>query len=385
MSLTRLSRALLIDGQAGRALAGAKESASIFERAQLLASPGYADAMSAKAEAEERQGELAAAQASYRDRRSPPSKKPTVRRTRKSPMHAKTSLALALRASSEYAEALRTVLDAEAIERDHAQAVIRYLPERQALSLLLSLSAGSLDIAMSLVEGSPRSAAIVFDRVIRSRSIVLDEMARRHRLDGEAPSDVRSMRLELIAMRQRLANLLVRGPGNDGLDAYFRKTGDLRDNSERIERALADKSAAFRAEQQTRNTGLSKCNEHCPTAASSWPSIATSACCLSCQAESDPRAPSTSVAMRRRGTWRRAALGLSRPDDDSARRRRDDGRPYSPVARRDHGGPTGAAAGTEQRVRELGIALRRRVWDPFAAQLVGTDQCSLSRTGRSIW
>ena len=155
---------MLRAGAGPAALAPATESVGIWIRANAVASPGYADALSAKGEAEESRGDAVAAEHSNRD---------AIDALEKAfgPAHpdvgnAKAVLALTLEAAGRHEDAFRVALEAEAIEREHLTATIRYLPERQALRFVNRRN-GGLDLALSLSDGFPRSAPTAFDRVIR--------------------------------------------------------------------------------------------------------------------------------------------------------------------------------------------------------------------------
>src|SRR4029079_11997564 len=89
----------------------------------------------------------------------------------------------------------------------------------------------------------------VFDGLIKRRALVLDEMAARHRVrSDESRPDVVPLWAALESTRHRLANLVVKGPSDGRPEQYTKLVEDARREKELAERALADKSAAFRDE-----------------------------------------------------------------------------------------------------------------------------------------
>ena len=161
-----------------------------------------------------------------------------------------THKAALLGQTGQESAAFDTALRAEAISREHARLTIRSLPERQALRYA-SMRPPARDLVLTLGAGGGRldslRAGKAWDAVIRSRAMVLDEMADRHRSLAKDPG-----RLEqLIKSRQRLANLIVRGPSHEPLQQYTRLLEDTRKQVETTERAVAEASTdAARAGQR---------------------------------------------------------------------------------------------------------------------------------------
>src|SRR5262249_6430844 len=104
---------------------------------------------------------------------------------------------------------------------------------------------------------SPSHVRRAWDSLVRSRALVLDEMARRHRSIGST-SDPETARLasDLSVARGRLAHLIVRGPGSSSPPDYRALLDTARDKSERVERALAEKSAVVAAEIAMARAGI---------------------------------------------------------------------------------------------------------------------------------
>jgi CHAT domain-containing protein len=163
---------------------------------------------------------------------------------------------MALARLGQRAEALRAALDAEQIGRDHLRLTLQYLSERQALAYAAKRPKG-FDLALSLSGKDRESISPIFDALIRGRALTLDEMATRgHGAADAAQPDVAPLWTALISARQRLANLVVRGPSEQRPEQYLSLIEDARREKELAERALAEKSAAFRAELERSEVGL---------------------------------------------------------------------------------------------------------------------------------
>jgi CHAT domain-containing protein/Tfp pilus assembly protein PilF len=159
--------------------------------------------------------------------------------------------------------ALDLALAAEKVSREHLRSVAVQLEERQAMRYA-GTRFTSLDLALSLVSenrdlpGTDR----VFDAVVRSRAMVLDEMANRCRAFRESGDPaIRAQWEELAEARTRLANLLVRGPGDD-LDRYRQALSLAQNAKVAAERALADMSEAFRAAESRSEVGIAEVSAH---------------------------------------------------------------------------------------------------------------------------
>ena len=271
--------------------------------------------------------------------------------------------------SGERVSAFATALEAEAITREHFRLTIRVLGERQAL-LYTRTRARGLDLALSLLsrEARPDPAELreALDAVIRSRSLVLDEMARRQRSvvrteDGE----LRTLAGELMRARSRLAYLAVRGPGGERLDRYRALLEGARDEKEAAERALAERSASFRAEQARDLVGLEAARGALPSGSA----------LLSYMRYDDTEHGSVpsyaAFVVRPEGRVRFFALGRADRIDALVSRwqaeLRKEGRSGGRSRRRNLSG-----------YRAAGAALRRAVWDPVAPSLAGARHVYLT-------
>jgi len=135
--------------------------------------------------------------------------------------------------------------------RTFSRLTLRTVPESQAVSIAAYFSRG-LDTIMA--EGFPARA---WDELIRSRGLVLEEMGlRRASLRTDRGAGVDSLWRRFAEARQRLSALLVRGASGDLTYNYAILLQDARQESERAERALAEKSASYRAQKSAEGVGF---------------------------------------------------------------------------------------------------------------------------------
>jgi len=162
-----------------------------------------------------------------------------------------STLAELLVESGDRARGLEAALRAEDLGREHARLTIRSFAEERALRYA-AVRASGLDLALTLLAGGgaePTGAPrLVWDAAIRSRALVLDEVAARHRTARQTP-DVAPLAGDLTRARERLANLMVRGPGEMSPETYRRLLDDARKERLEAEDALARGSAAFADER----------------------------------------------------------------------------------------------------------------------------------------
>jgi CHAT domain-containing protein/tetratricopeptide (TPR) repeat protein len=162
-------------------------------------------------------------------------------------------------------EALHSALEGEEIGRDHLRLMLRHLPERQALEYAAKRPKG-LDVAISIAESARFDDADTFDSLIRSRALVLDEMAnRRHASVDASRPDLAPLWTTLVSTRQRFANLVIRGSDAQLYEQHLSLLESARRDKEQAERALAEKSATFRAELSKTEVGLNEVRAGLPT------------------------------------------------------------------------------------------------------------------------
>jgi CHAT domain-containing protein/tetratricopeptide (TPR) repeat protein len=167
-------------------------------------------------------------------------------------------------------EALDGALRSEAIARTQFRATARSLTEKEALRYE-QVRVSGLDVALSVLVAAGatrRTRAIVgrvWDEEVRSRGTVLDEMAKRHRTIAAAENaDIASLVTALDRARNRLARMVIEGPGDGPAEEYGRGLERAREEKEGAERALADRSASFRRELAGENVGLAEMEKALP-------------------------------------------------------------------------------------------------------------------------
>ncbi len=153
-------------------------------------------------------------------------------------------------------------LAAEDAARRFLLLTLRYLPEREAVSYALRRPSG-LNLALSIAVVSSRmgtsDSTSVFDAVVNSRALVFDEIAARRRMVGAAPEGNLAVRWTAwISARQRLANLAVRAGQAQWLPSQLSMLQEARREAERTERALAEQSATFQADQKKSTINLNE-------------------------------------------------------------------------------------------------------------------------------
>ena len=263
-------------------------------------------------------------------------------------------------------ESLTVALGAEATGRQHLSLTLGSLPERQALDYAAKRPQG-LGLALSLVTAD--SSALVLDAVVRGRSLVLDEMAMRRRaVNDEAGGPTASLWTALRQARQRLANLVIRGPGSLRPEQYTALISQAQQEKEDAERALGEQSAAFRSEMSRSAIGLDEIRKRLP---------ADSALVSLVRYDRQVFAPMSQTATPRRTRIVPSYLGFVLRSDGSdpivvplgpaaaidaavARWR------GAMVAERasDSSGPS-----PEPSLNSTGAGLRRQIWDPIAAHV----------------
>ena len=369
-TLTDLSSSLAAVGDLARADALSQRALIIWQRANQP--DGLSSVLDVRGRIALERGQFAAAKVDYEQAL-------TLREPLFGPGHpvvgeGKAGIALALVALGADGQALATALEAEQIGLDHLRLTSGSLPERQALGYAVSRPAG-LGLALSILArgADAADASRTFDAVIRGRSVVLDEMATRQRLRARASdAAVRPLWQTFVSASQRLANLVVRGPG--GLDGahYASVLEDARRAKENAEVALAARHGSLRDALEHKDIGLEAVAAHLPPA-SALVSI------VEFQRTAFVEAPLGSV--RRQATRSYAAFVL-RPGErapsvvslGAADTLEGLVRTWRQMA---VAGITPAGlpkTGSERALRRAGTTLRQRLWDPIAAHLGGVDR-----------
>jgi CHAT domain-containing protein len=261
--------------------------------------------------------------------------------------------------------ALQAALRAEQIGRDHLGLTARGLAEREALRYA-AVRATGLDLALLLIaevgNEFPEARQQVWDAVIRSRALILDEMAGRHRTVAEA-AQITQLAQALTSAYQRLANLTVRGPGNQLPEQYRKLLDEARQEKEQAERALAKKSTTFQQEQTRNQIGFAEV----AAALSSGSALVAFAHYDHYEAANKkPTSPVSSyLAFVLRGGEKEpivVPLGTAKEIEALVARWSDEAAKGVMISGR-------SLKQTEAAYRKAGEALRQKIWDPVAKHL----------------
>jgi CHAT domain-containing protein/tetratricopeptide (TPR) repeat protein len=272
----------------------------------------------------------------------------------------------------ESADSFTRGLRAQRITRGHALLTLGSLPERQALEYARTWPKG-LDLAMSFAM-TPADSGAVLNEVILGRSLTLDEMSLRRRATAEAEGqDTRVLWDRLRSARQRLANLVVRGPSGDG-HAYAALVDDARRDKEDAERVLAERSDTFRTNARRATIGLAEVRAALPEGTalvsfSRYDRTVVTPSANPARAATARTIPSYMAFVLRPGATEPVAvpLGSATAIEASITAWRDE--LVGGVARQ----PLDLVA-AEKALRVPGTALRRRIWDPIAMHLEGATR-----------
>lgn len=251
-TLADLAATLVQMGQLARAQQLTTRALRIWERLDAPEAPAYATILALYAKLQLDRGDSAAARDYYEQALAIRAK--VFGRSHPLYAEAQAGLALALAATGDRAAALTTASSAETTGREHLSLMLRSLPEREALNYAVARPRG-LDLVLSLAGSTPESTPLALDELIRSRALVLDEIAVRQSWQHERMEDV-DRHAGLISAQQRLANLIVRGPGQMSPTQYQGVVDAARQESERAEQALAEASAEFRAARRRAQIGV---------------------------------------------------------------------------------------------------------------------------------
>ena len=259
-TLSSLAGSISRLGESRRALALSTEAMNIWQKAASPDATGFVHSLLAHAAILSAQGDTVPALDAYD--RALRIQLPVLGTSHPDIAAIEVKRAALLAQTDRKQESLTVALGAEATGRQHLSLTLGSLPERQALDYAAKRPQG-LGLALSLV--TPDSSALVLDAVVRGRSLVLDEMAiRRHAVNDEAGGPAASLWTTLRQARQRLANLVIRGPGSLRPEQYAALVAQAQQEKEDAERALGEQSAAFRSEVSRSTIGLDEIRKRLP-------------------------------------------------------------------------------------------------------------------------
>jgi len=276
------------------------------------------------------------------------------------------------RRSDSFVRALR----GERVGREHARLTLGYLAEREALDYVAKRPRG-LDLALSTADSSPDRAA-VFNELILGRALALDEIGSRRRVIAEMQGGEASVLwTRLRATRERLANLVVRGPREGDPRQYATLIDQARAQKELAERDLAERSASFKANAQEVDFGLEEVRRALPTGAALVSFVRYSHSTIHIRLATSTR-PASGV-LQGEPFYLAFVIRSDAPDPIVVRlgSAANIERTISAWRRSLMTGPSvpGAVlAQSEDALRVLGGELRQRIWDPLEKHLAGVDR-----------
>ena len=114
---------------------------------------------------------------------------------------------------------------------------------------------GGLDLVLSIVAaGKVNDASNVLDQIVRSRGVILDELAARTRVTAAGDPALATLTKSLASARERYASLMLRTFEGAAVDSAL--LDGARREKESAEEALAEQSAAARAELAEARAGF---------------------------------------------------------------------------------------------------------------------------------
>ena len=365
-TLADLSAMLTQAGRPARAQQLASRALRICDRLDTSDEPECATVSALYAEIQQRRGDYAAAKEHYE--RAFQTRLKVFGISHPLTAEAEEGLAVTFAGLGEGASAIESALEAEAAARQHLRLTLRNLPERQSLTYAATRPKG-LDLAMSLSGTDAQATARVFDAVVRGRALVLDEMAARNQTRSNTSGDLAPLWAALTSARQRLANLVVRGPSDQRLEQYLKLVDDARREKERAETALADRSATFRNELSREEIGVDAVRRALPLGSALVAFVRYDRTIVA-----DTRTASGTPGKRLRMVPSYMAFVAHSERPDVSMVPLGAAASLDPLVARWHAETTGiiqasSSTSAESSYRIAGAELRRRVWDPVAAHV----------------
>jgi CHAT domain-containing protein/tetratricopeptide (TPR) repeat protein len=368
-TLSDLAATLRLLGRITRAQGVAARAVRIWERADAPEAPEFATVLKLYADLQADRGEAADARRYY-DRALAIEEK-ALGRAHPAFADTQVGLATALASLGDHDPAIEAAIEAETTGRDHLRLMLRYLPERQSLTYAATRPKG-LDLALSLSGTDPQATSRVFDALVRTRALVLDEMAARRRVRADASGDMAPLWAALNSARQRLANLVVRGPSDQRPEQYVKLVEDARREKELAERALADKSATFSNELSREEIGLGAVRGALPPRSALVAFVRYDRTVIANETTVSRGVPKPPRRLRIVPSYMAFIVRTDRPAVSMV--------PLGSAGTLDalvaswHAETTGvlhasSALEAERTYRLAGASLRRRVWDPIAVQV----------------
>jgi CHAT domain-containing protein/tetratricopeptide (TPR) repeat protein len=375
LTLADLASTLVAIGRPTRAQELANRALRIWERLDAPDAPEYATVLALYARLQGDRGDIPGAREYY--------ERALAIRARvfgtSNPVYAEAQSALATTQArlGDHAAALSTAASAESTGREHLRLMLRSLPERQALNYAAARPRG-LNLMLSLATSMRDAVPAALEGLIRGRALVLDEMAARHGGEQGARGAVDSTVGELSSAQQRLANLMVRGPGPMSPTQYATVLEDARRRSELAEQALADRNARFRAERTRARIGLKDVLASLPSGSALVSFVLFDRTHFQRSRQGPTSTPSSGAQAQSSASYlafvlragrkpEAVQLGGAQSIDGLVSKWRGDIAAEALGARTASGEPRVSSRGS-------GAALRAKVWDPLAPHLDGARQ-----------
>jgi len=167
------------------------------------------------------------------------------------------SEALILAFAQEDDAALDAVSQGLAVYRDHVVLTARSLSERQSL-LYASRLTWLRSVLLSLAAHNPVPPYVekAVNGLVQTRGVILDEMAARNQVAWADDSEIQGLFEEAAAARNRLARLVMLGGQSTGGKRFQELLERAGREKDATERALAERSLAFRERSQSERIGL---------------------------------------------------------------------------------------------------------------------------------
>ena len=270
-TLADLAATLSQLGRTDHAQELALRALGIWERTDAPDAPDFATALALYTNLQAARGDPATARR-YFNAHLPSGRRSLVRRIQLTPTRNPTCDRIAR--LGHVASAVQIARAGEDTGREHLRLMVRSLPERESLNYAVSRPK-ALDLILSLVRTVPGTTATALDAVIRSRALVLDEIVSRIQSASAPSADLANLRTQLLAARQRYANLVVRGPQDQATEGYSALIDEAREAKEAAERTLAERGArVFAPNCRTNAPGSTIYDARCPPVARSCHSSA---------------------------------------------------------------------------------------------------------------
>jgi len=277
--------------------------------------------------------------------------------------HRHADFARSLASGGDLSRAMKEGLLAARMGREQFTLQARTLPERQALAYERQRPKG-LDTALSILTKHPDlPSADIYQEMVRARALVADEMAHRQKNLNAANDpeiagllkDLSHARADLLAAEQARAKA-------GGSDAILAATQRM----EKIERTLAERSAAVRNDDRVTAVGLADLRRNLPAHAVlvSYVFFLRRAVEAVDPARSNTPAYLAFVLHPDSDRIRVFDLGAAKPIDELVARLR------GTADAEAHSGGLGSTR-NERAYRQAGSTLRKSVWDPLRAELRG--------------